>query len=70
MTYTELTKRLKQLGCEFKREGKGSHEVWWHPQRRRITTIPHHGNRDIKEGTLRKVLRDLEIGREEWEQLK
>lgn len=28
MKYRELTRRLEILGCEFRRHGKGSHEIW------------------------------------------
>lgn len=27
----ELKKLLEQNGCEFYRQGKGDHEVWWNP---------------------------------------
>ncbi|MEW5718777.1 MAG: type II toxin-antitoxin system HicA family toxin [Chloroflexota bacterium] len=66
MNYAELTQCLRELGCEFRRAAKGSHELWWHPIRKRYTAIPHHGARDIKIGTLKKILRDLGIGTDEW----
>lgn len=68
MNYNELTRRLSNLGCTFRRTAKGSHEIWWRSERKRYTTIPRHGNKDIKTGTLKKILRDLEIGADEWEQ--
>jgi len=61
MNYADLTRKLQKLGCEFRRQAKGSHELWWHPGRKLYSTIPHHGAKDIKKGTLRKILRDLEI---------
>ncbi len=70
MNYLELTRRLEKLGCEFRRTAKGSHEIWWHPGRKRYTAIPHHGAKDIKAGTLKKILRDLEISPEEWDRLR
>lgn len=27
----EVKKMLRQHGCEFYRQGKGDHEVWWNP---------------------------------------
>ncbi|MEJ5310279.1 MAG: type II toxin-antitoxin system HicA family toxin [Anaerolineae bacterium] len=31
MTYRELMRKLRVLGCEFKRASKGSHEIWINP---------------------------------------
>ena len=59
MNYAELTRKLRSLGCGFRRHAKGSHEIWWHPERRLYTVIPHHGKQDIAKGTLAKILRDL-----------
>jgi predicted RNA binding protein YcfA (HicA-like mRNA interferase family) len=33
------------------------------------TTVPVHGNRNLKIGTLRSILRDIEISAAEFEQL-
>jgi predicted RNA binding protein YcfA (HicA-like mRNA interferase family) len=66
MTYRELTKKLR-LGCEFERSAAGSHEIWWRPGVKRFTTIPRHGSRDIPKGSLRAILRDLELNRRELE---
>lgn len=60
LTYRELIQILRQQGCEFRREAKGSHEIWWHPAKRLYTTVPKHGG-TIDTGTLRKILRDLDI---------
>ncbi|MBE0415566.1 MAG: type II toxin-antitoxin system HicA family toxin [Dehalococcoidia bacterium] len=59
MKYSELTRKLTKLGCEFRRQAKGGHEIWWHPGRKRYTTIPHHGAKDIPKGTLAAILTDL-----------
>jgi predicted RNA binding protein YcfA (HicA-like mRNA interferase family) len=61
MNYRQLTKRLRQLGCEFVRQAPGSHEVWWNPANRKFTVIPRHEGRDIPTGTLRAILRQLDI---------
>jgi predicted RNA binding protein YcfA (HicA-like mRNA interferase family) len=61
MNYRKLTRRLRQLGCEFVRQAPGSHEVWWNPANRKFTVIPHHGGRDLPPGTLRAILRQLDI---------
>jgi len=59
MTYGELTRRLRRLGIEFYRQGRGSHEFWRHPEKRVVTIIPNHRGREIKKGTLAKILHDL-----------
>ena len=61
MNYRKLTRRLRQLGCEFVRQAPGSHEVWWNPASHRFTVVPHHGGRDLPPGTLRAILRQLGI---------
>ncbi len=52
MTYRELARKLRRLGCAFHREAGGSHEIWINPANNRETTIPRHGNRDLAIGTL------------------
>jgi predicted RNA binding protein YcfA (HicA-like mRNA interferase family) len=29
--YRDVIARLKAAGFEFKRQGRGDHEIWWHP---------------------------------------
>ena len=57
MNYRKLTRRLRQLGCEFVRQASGSHEVWWNPANQQFTVIPRHGGRDLP-----AILRQLGIG--------
>ncbi len=59
MNYRQVTRRLRELGCEFLRQAPGSHEVWWNPETKTFTVIPHHGGRDLPPGTLRAILRQL-----------
>ena len=58
--YREIVKRLKKLGFAFDRQAAGSHEIWYHPQTRRYTTIPNHPG-DMPEGTLRAILHQAGI---------
>lgn len=60
MTYRELTRHLRRLGCELKRHSKGSHEVWHNPAQNRSAIIPRHSG-DIPAGTLRAILKGLAI---------
>ncbi len=59
MKYRELTKRLREQGCEFVRNGAGSHRIWWNPTNEQYTTIPDWGPKDLMPGTLRRILADL-----------
>ena len=68
MNYRELTRKLKQFDCEFYRQGVGSHEMWRRETPRRRTSIPKWGSRDRKPGTVRKILRDLEIDKRDFDQ--
>jgi predicted RNA binding protein YcfA (HicA-like mRNA interferase family) len=61
MNYRKLTRRLRQLGCEFVRQAPGSHEVWWNLANEKFTVIPRHAGRDLPPGTLRAILRQLGI---------
>jgi predicted RNA binding protein YcfA (HicA-like mRNA interferase family) len=59
MRYRELAKRLRGLGCEFVRNGAGSHRIWWNPANGKYTTIPDWGRKDLKTGMLRRIVSDL-----------
>ncbi|MGO9007902.1 MAG: type II toxin-antitoxin system HicA family toxin [Beijerinckiaceae bacterium] len=40
--YRELCRLLKQAGCHFVRQGKGSHEIWYSPIAGRNFTVPRN----------------------------
>jgi predicted RNA binding protein YcfA (HicA-like mRNA interferase family) len=63
-SYQEVTRKLRKLGFEFYRSGKGDHEIWLNPNTNLRTTVPHH--REIKEGTLRNILRQAQIEVEDF----
>ena len=64
MTYAELSRKLRALGCVLKRHGKGSHEIWQNSAVSRSAVIPNHPG-DIPTGTLRAILKQLGIQRED-----
>ena len=68
MTYRELTRKLRRLGCQFDRQGRGDHEVWINVDSTARTTIPNWGVRDLRPGTIGAILRDLGMSRAEFEQ--
>ena len=56
------------MGCqEIPRKGSGSHRKWYNPQNNVIVPIPDWGNKDLKIGTLRQIIRQLGL---DWEQFK
>ena len=67
MTYRELMRELRRLGCHFDRRGRGDHEILMNAHTIARTTIPNWGSRDLKVGTVAAILRDLGISREEFE---
>jgi predicted RNA binding protein YcfA (HicA-like mRNA interferase family) len=38
--YRRLTALLREAGCRFERQGKGSHEIWFSPITQRTFTVP------------------------------
>ena len=62
MTYAELTRRLRALGCERKRQGRGSHEIWHNPRTNRSASLPRHAG-DLPPGTLHAIVRGLGLTR-------
>ena len=59
--YRDVARRLRHSGYVFDRPGPGSHEVWRHAQTGRKVTVPRHTG-DMAEGTLRAILREAQIG--------
>ncbi len=55
MKYRDVASRLRHLGFEYLRPGKGSHEVWINRCTRRVTMLPCHPG-DIPKGTLRAII--------------
>jgi predicted RNA binding protein YcfA (HicA-like mRNA interferase family) len=70
MNYKELTKKLRALGCqEIPRRGGGSHRKWINPATRRGSVIPDWGNKDLKQGTIRGMLKQLGIDQNDFERV-
>ncbi|PIY36061.1 MAG: addiction module toxin, HicA family [Armatimonadetes bacterium CG_4_10_14_3_um_filter_66_18] len=56
LTYRDVVGRLRELGFEFDRQAKGSHEIWRNPTTKCRTTVPRHPGA-LPRGTLRAVIR-------------
>ena len=64
----ELIRILEQLGFE-KVHQKGSHIRMKHPDGRK-TSVPIHSGEKVGRGLLRKILRDVNLPRNEFEELR
>jgi len=62
MKRIDLERHLREEGCVLDREG-GGHSIWLNPSLRKIASVPRH--REIKEGTVRAICKQLEIRRSE-----
>lgn len=63
LTSRELISILKKRGFVLDRQS-GTHAVFIHPDGRR-TTVPIHGKRDLGEGLLRQIMRDVKLSVED-----
>ncbi|HOV93044.1 MAG TPA: type II toxin-antitoxin system HicA family toxin [Candidatus Kapabacteria bacterium] len=61
----EIINKLKKVGFEVIRI-KGSHYYLRHPDGR-ATVIPVHSNEDISIGLFLKILKDIEISKDDFE---
>ena len=67
MTYRELARKLRRLGCELDRRARGDHEIWMNLSTHARTTIPNWGSRDLRQGTVRAIIRDLGVPKREFD---
>ncbi len=49
----------------FVRQARGSHEIWANDKTGATSAIPRHGSRDLKPGTLARIIKNLGISRDE-----
>jgi mRNA interferase HicA len=68
MKYREVAVKLHRLGCvEIARRGSGSHRKWHNPEKQKIAPVPDWGNKSLKLGTIRAIVRQLDL---DWEAFK
>ena len=66
MKYRDVAERSRELGCQELVRGKGSHCKWHTPSNGKVTSVPDWGIKDLAPGTVRAVVRQLGISREEF----
>ncbi|MFH0715135.1 MAG: type II toxin-antitoxin system HicA family toxin [Candidatus Diapherotrites archaeon] len=64
----KLLRLLVELGFEEQRQ-TGSHKTFLHPDGRR-TVVPVHANEDIGTNLLSKILKQINLRREEFEKMR
>jgi predicted RNA binding protein YcfA (HicA-like mRNA interferase family) len=65
LRYRDIIKKLKKLGFVLDRQAAGSHEIWYNPETENYTTIPNHSG-DLPEGTVRAILKQAGISRDDF----
>ena len=60
MKGSELKDRLKEAGCRKVSED-ANHERWYSPITERNFWVPRHDSKEIKSGTLHKILKDAGV---------
>jgi predicted RNA binding protein YcfA (HicA-like mRNA interferase family) len=63
LSWQQVVGALERAGFVFDRQ-KGSHMVYYHPETNHTVVVPRHGT--IKVGTLREILREANLSREEF----
>ncbi|MBU1031550.1 type II toxin-antitoxin system HicA family toxin [Patescibacteria group bacterium] len=67
LTYRDLIKKVRKGGFVFRRNTGSTHEIWWNENKKRTCVIPHH--HEIKSGTVKSILKQMEIAQEDFEKL-
>lgn len=66
LTWQQVVRALERSGFKFDRQ-RGSHMVYYHPETNHTVVVPKH--REIKAGTLREILREANLSREDFRNL-
>jgi len=69
LTARELISALVRDGFSYDR-GDGSHQIFYHPDRRRVTVIFHGGNSTFKRKTLKSMIEQTCWTEEDLKRLK
>ena len=70
MRYRELARKLHKSGCEeIVRSGHWSHRKWHNPATGGYAPVPDWGDKDLKIGTVRHIVRLLGLGWDEYKRV-
>lgn len=62
--YRDVIKKARKAGFIFRRNTGGTHEIWWNEKKKKTCVIPHH--REIKSGTLKSILHQMDLSEREF----
>ncbi len=65
----KMIKILKKIGFKLLRVN-GSHHFFLNSETSRTTTVPVHNNEVLSVGILKEILRDIELGVDDYEKLR
>lgn len=61
----EVVRRLKRLGMQ-EDHCRGSHLVMLNPATNQMASVPQHGSKTVKKGTLDGILKQLSISKDDF----
>lgn len=67
LSYRMVIKKARKAGFVFRRNTGGTHEIWWSEKMKKTCVIPHH--HEIASGTLKNILRQMDLTEEEFKKL-
>lgn len=67
LSYRKVIKKARNAGFIFRRNTGGTHEIWWNEKTKKTCVIPHH--HEIKTGTLKSILKQMDLSEKEFKNL-
>lgn len=61
MKYNELHRILRKCGCYMTGKERAGHQEWYSPLTGKSFTTSNHGSQEVKNGTLKSIIRDSGI---------
>ena len=56
-----MDEKVARIRCEQLRSTKSLHEIWINPATNTTASIPNHGSKDLKIGTIKSIERELKV---------
>lgn len=69
LTTAKVIKKARKAGFIFDRYAKGSHQIWYSPEKRKRFTIPVHKGKTLKRKTLKSIINQMGLTVEEFRRL-